>query len=121
MRPSHLDYYLDELIQRVSSQAGVSWLFSQSVTRGLPPARIEAFHSAVDEMASDNTFRGYGPEQGYPFLREKIARHDFQERDADISAAFIFLSVVVIISSYYRIKKATEKEHQNAFLAEGQN
>jgi len=62
------------------------------VTRGLPPACIEAFHRAVDEMASDSTFKGYGPEQGYPFLREKIARHDFQERGADISADEIFIS-----------------------------
>ena len=62
------------------------------VTRGLPPACIEAFHSAVDEMASDSTFRGYGPEKGYPFLREKIARHDFQEKGADISADEIFIS-----------------------------
>lgn len=62
------------------------------VTRGLPPACIEAFHNAVDEMASDSTFRGYGPEQGYPFLREKIAQHDFQEKGADISADEIFIS-----------------------------
>ncbi len=62
------------------------------VTRSLPPVCIEAFHSAVDEMASDSTFRGYGPEQGYPFLREAIARYDFQKRGADISADEIFIS-----------------------------
>jgi len=62
------------------------------VTRSLPPACIEAFHGAVDEMAADSTFRGYGPEQGYPFLREEIARHDFQARGADISADEIFIS-----------------------------
>ena len=44
------------------------------VTRALPKACIEAFHRGVDEMAEDATFRGYGPEQGYEFLREKILR-----------------------------------------------
>ena len=62
------------------------------VTRALPPACIEAFHHAVDEMAADSTFRGYGPEQGYAFLREKIAREDFQARGADIAADEIFVS-----------------------------
>ncbi|MCK4986334.1 MAG: LL-diaminopimelate aminotransferase, partial [Desulfobacterales bacterium] len=62
------------------------------VTRPLPKACIEAFHRAVDEMADDATFRGYGPEQGYPFLREKIAKADFQDHGADISADEIFVS-----------------------------
>ena len=62
------------------------------VTRPLPPACIRAFHQAVDELADAATFRGYGPEQGYDFLREKIARHDFQERGADIAADEIFVS-----------------------------
>ena len=62
------------------------------VTHGLPPACIAAFHKAVDEMAVDATFRGYGPEQGYSFLREAIALHDFQSRGADIHADEIFVS-----------------------------
>ncbi|RPJ77343.1 MAG: LL-diaminopimelate aminotransferase [Desulfobacteraceae bacterium] len=62
------------------------------VTRPLPGACIQAFHRAVEEMAQAATFRGYGPEQGYEFLREKIARHDFQARGADIGADEIFLS-----------------------------
>jgi LL-diaminopimelate aminotransferase len=62
------------------------------VTRPLPPACINAFHRAVDEMADIETFRGYGPEQGYDFLREKIAKADFQARGADISADEIFVS-----------------------------
>jgi len=62
------------------------------VTRGLPAASIKAFHSAVDEMADDATFKGYGPEQGYSFLREAIAENDFQSRGADISADEIFVS-----------------------------
>ncbi len=62
------------------------------VTRPLPAACIKAFHGAVDEMAAAATFRGYGPEQGYDFLREKIAKHDFQARGADIAADEIFVS-----------------------------
>ncbi len=62
------------------------------VTRPLPAACIEAFHRAVDEMAADATFRGYGPEQGYAFLREKIAAQDYQARGADIAADEIFIS-----------------------------
>jgi LL-diaminopimelate aminotransferase len=62
------------------------------VTRPLPKACIEAFHRAVDEMANDDTFRGYGPEQGYEFLREKIAKADFQDHGAEFSADEIFVS-----------------------------
>ena len=62
------------------------------VTRPLPPACIAAFHRAVDEMADVATFRGYGPEQGYEFLRENIARVDFQDRGADISASEVLVS-----------------------------
>lgn len=62
------------------------------VTEPLPPACITAMHKAVDEMANRDTFRGYGPEQGYEFLREAIAKHDFQARGADISPDEIFVS-----------------------------
>lgn len=62
------------------------------VTRGLPPACIAAFHDAVDEMAQDSSFRGYGPEQGYDFLRGTIAKNDFQARGADIGEDEIFIS-----------------------------
>lgn len=62
------------------------------VTEPLPPAVTEAMHKAVDEMANRSTFRGYGPEQGYDFLREAIARNDFQARGCDISADEIFVS-----------------------------
>jgi len=62
------------------------------VTRSLPNACIHAFHSAVDEMGKDETFRGYGPEQGYSFLRDKIADIDFKARGADITSDEIFIS-----------------------------
>ena len=50
------------------------------VTEPLPSAITKAMHSAVDDMASRETFKGYGPEQGYAFLREPIAQNDFQAR-----------------------------------------
>ena len=62
------------------------------VTRALVPACIEAMHTAVDEMGADDTFRGYGPEQGYEFLREAIAGHDYRAIGADISADEVFVS-----------------------------
>jgi LL-diaminopimelate aminotransferase len=62
------------------------------VTRPLPKACIDAFHRAVAEMGVEATFRGYGPEQGYAFLREAIARHDFQARGAEVDADEIFIS-----------------------------
>ena len=49
-------------------------------------------HKAVDEMARRETFHGYGPEQGYDFLREAIAKNDFQSRGCDIAADEIFVS-----------------------------
>ncbi|MES9858142.1 MAG: LL-diaminopimelate aminotransferase [Sedimenticola sp.] len=62
------------------------------VTRALPSACIKAFHTAIDEMASDSSFHGYGPEQGYDFLREAIAKGDFQSHGADIQADEVFVS-----------------------------
>ncbi|NLC34969.1 MAG: LL-diaminopimelate aminotransferase [Alcaligenaceae bacterium] len=62
------------------------------VTEPLPQACIEALHKAVDEMATASHFRGYGPEQGYDFLREAIALSDFQARGAQISADEVFVS-----------------------------
>ncbi len=62
------------------------------VTKGLPEACVDAFHHAVDEMAHDSSFRGYGPEQGYDFLRKAIAQNDFQSRGADIQEHEIFVS-----------------------------
>ncbi|AKH19294.1 LL-diaminopimelate aminotransferase [Sedimenticola thiotaurini] len=62
------------------------------VTRALPDACVKAFHAAVDEMANDATFHGYGPEQGYDFLREAIAKNDFQARGAQVDADEVFVS-----------------------------
>ena len=62
------------------------------VTKPLPPTCLEAFHKAVDEMAEEKTFRGYGPEQGYGFLREAIAANEYTPRGCSISADEIFIS-----------------------------
>lgn len=62
------------------------------VTEPLPEACRDAMHKAVDELGQRETFRGYGPEQGYDFLREAIAKHDYQDRGVNISADEIFVS-----------------------------
>ncbi len=62
------------------------------VTEPLPNACREAFHGAIDDMGQRETFHGYGPEQGYPFLRDAIAEHDFQRRGVDLSPEEIFIS-----------------------------
>lgn len=62
------------------------------VTEPLPQACRTAMIKAVEEMGDRQTFRGYGPEQGYAWLREKIAAHDFQSRGCDIDASEIFIS-----------------------------
>ncbi len=62
------------------------------VTEPLCPAIIEAMHKAVDDEAGRVNFHGYGPEQGYAFLREKIAKVDFQDRGIRIDADEILVS-----------------------------
>ena len=62
------------------------------VTRPLPPTIVSAFRDAVLEMGDATSFRGYGPEQGYGFLRDAIARHDFSARGANVSPDDIFVS-----------------------------
>lgn len=62
------------------------------VTRPLPTAVISAMHSAVDEMSVAETFRGYGPEQGYKFLVDKIIENDLNPRGLDIQNDEVFVS-----------------------------
>ncbi|MEW6267553.1 MAG: LL-diaminopimelate aminotransferase [Thermodesulfobacteriota bacterium] len=62
------------------------------VTRALPDVCIKAFHAAIEEMAADKTFKGYGPERGYDFLRQAVCAADFQARGAEVSADEIFIS-----------------------------
>ena len=62
------------------------------VTRHLTKSVIDALHTSVDEMAHEETFRGYAPDLGYSFLREAVAKNDFEKRGCDISADEIFIS-----------------------------
>ncbi|PYI44180.1 MAG: LL-diaminopimelate aminotransferase, partial [Verrucomicrobia bacterium] len=62
------------------------------VTEPLPRAAIEAMKAAAEELGQRETFRGYGPEQGYEFLRSKIAQFDYRDRGIEITDDEIFLS-----------------------------
>ena len=62
------------------------------VTRPIVPKVVEAMKKAVDELGNIETFRGYGPEQGYDFLREKIAEFDYKKRGININIDEIFVS-----------------------------
>lgn len=62
------------------------------VTQPLAPAVIRAMHKAVDEMADAATFRGYGPEHGYAFLRDAIIANDFRPRGIDLESDEIFVN-----------------------------
>lgn len=91
-------YLFSEVAAKVAAfkaghpEADVIRLGIGDVTRPLTPAVIRALHSAVDEMADGSTFRGYGPEQGYEFLRQTIIEHDFASRGVSLSADEVFVS-----------------------------
>lgn len=78
--------------QQAHPEADVIRLSIGDVTRPLAPAVIEAMHKAVDEMAQEDTFRGYPPEYGYDFILEAIQKNDYADRGIDISKDEIFLS-----------------------------
>jgi LL-diaminopimelate aminotransferase len=94
----HANYLFSTISRRVAEfqkanpTANIIKMGIGDFTKALPAACITAFHRSVDEMASDATFRGYGPEQGYDFLREAAARVEFTSRGASISADEIFIS-----------------------------
>lgn len=81
-----------ELFSRQHPETGVLRLGIGDVTRPLPAAVVDAMKRAADEMGNAATFRGYGPEAGYPFLREAISLHDYQSRGVDIGPDEIFVS-----------------------------
>jgi LL-diaminopimelate aminotransferase len=91
-------YLFPEIARRVNAfaqahpDAAIIKLGIGDVTEPLPAACCEAMTKAVAEMGDRTTFQGYGPEQGYAWLREKIAKYDFQARGCDIDAAEIFVS-----------------------------
>lgn len=91
-------YLFSEISRRVNKYkqdnpgADIIKLGIGDVTRPLPSAVVEAMKSAVEEMGKQETFRGYGPEQGYDFLREAIVANDFRSRGVKLSADEIFVS-----------------------------
>ena len=91
-------YLFADIARRVSAyvaanpQKPVIRLGIGDVTEPLPPVCVEALHAASEEMGRRETFKGYGPEQGYAFLREAVARHDYAERGCQIEADEIFIS-----------------------------
>ena len=91
-------YLFSEIAKKVQAfkaehpEAEVISLGIGDVTQPLVPAVVEALHRATDEMAHAATFRGYGPEQGYDFLRKAIVEHNFRSRGIDISEDEIFVS-----------------------------
>jgi len=62
------------------------------VTQPLTPTVVKAFHDAVDEMSNIKTFKGYGPENGYDFLRDAILQNDYKSRGVDLDHDEIFIS-----------------------------
>ncbi|MBO5397501.1 MAG: LL-diaminopimelate aminotransferase [Clostridia bacterium] len=78
--------------QKENPDAKIIKLGIGDVTRPLAKSVITAMQKAVEEMGNGETFRGYGPEQGYEFLREKIVEVDYQKRGVDISPNEIFIS-----------------------------
>lgn len=91
-------YLFSEIARKVKAyrednpEADVISLGIGDVTQPLCPAVIEALHKATDEMAVAASFRGYGPERGYDFLREAIVQHDLQARGIDMEADEVFVS-----------------------------
>lgn len=91
-------YLFPEIARRVNAfaaanpDAKVIKLGIGDVTEPLPEACRQAMQQAIVEMGNRDTFRGYGPEQGYGFLRDAIAQHDYAARGCDISADEIFVS-----------------------------
>jgi LL-diaminopimelate aminotransferase len=91
-------YLFSDIAKRVSTfqqanpDKNIIRLGIGDVTRALPDACVKAFHAAVDEMANDATFHGYGPEQGYDFLRRAIAENDYQSRNCNIAEDEVFVS-----------------------------
>ena len=91
-------YLFPEIARRVNAfaeanpDAKIIRLGIGDVTEPLPEACRTAMIKATEEMGDRATFKGYGPEQGYAWLREKIAKYDFQARGCNVDASEIFIS-----------------------------
>ena len=92
------NYLFAEIARRVSEyklskpESKLVRLGIGDVTRALPQVCVEAMHKAVDEMGDAASFRGYGPEQGYDFLRKAIIANDFAPRGVELDADEVFIS-----------------------------
>ena len=92
------NYLFAEIAKRVKNfqaenpNAKIIRLGIGDVTQPLPKVCVDAMSKAVQEMGNAETFRGYGPEQGYNFLREKISEWNYKKNNLDISADEIFIS-----------------------------
>jgi LL-diaminopimelate aminotransferase len=91
-------YLFPEIARRIRSfkdqnpDAKIISLGIGDVTQPLPPAVIKAMKKAVNDLASENTFRGYGPEQGYDFLISAIIKNDYNQRGVDLDKSEVFVS-----------------------------
>ena len=91
-------YIFAEIAQRVNKfqeenpKAEIIRLGIGDVTKPLPPTVLKEFKNAVDEMGQPDTFRGYGPEQGYSFLIQEIIKNDFQSRGIELDSDEVFIS-----------------------------
>lgn len=91
-------YLFSEIARRINQfkkenpSADIIRLGIGDVTLPLPSAVVEAMKKAVEEMGRQETFRGYGPEQGYDFLIEKIINHDFRPRGVELAVDEVFIS-----------------------------
>lgn len=81
-----------KVFQDKNPKAKIIRLGIGDVVRPLPPAVLKAFHEGVDEMGKKETFRGYGPEQGYSFLIDEIIANDFAPRGVNLKASEVFIS-----------------------------
>ena len=95
LKDSYLFYHIAQKTKAYLEQHPGAYLYRMGigdVTQPLVPAVIEAMHKAVDEMASKDTFHGYGPEQGYPFLIDAIIKNDYASRGIFLEPGEVFVS-----------------------------
>lgn len=92
------NYLFSDIAKKVNSykvvhpRARIISLGIGDVTRPLPNVSIEAMHQAVEELANADTFRGYGPEQGYDFLIDAIIKNDYTPRGIQLTPSEVFIS-----------------------------
>ena len=92
------NYLFKEIVLRTKAykeahqEAKILRLGVGDVTRPIPQPIIDAMHRAVEELAHPETFRGYGPEEGYAWLRQAIIDHDYQSRGVDLELDEVFIS-----------------------------